>query len=558
MSFRILPAFFLISFLCGSTALSQTRTDTIQQKTFGDIIGLYLKAKTSDKKAFYTEKLIAKAKKEDNIFRISQGYHILTSIYKDQRILQYADSIIDITKFNDTLGYPARAYQIKGDYFYRKNMYQKALDNYLQFSFHAKKGTDKNLIFNSNYYIAVTKRRAGNVKEALEMHRENFLYAKVHKQSLNQISYLNSITALVNLYNEKKDIDSAMYYSLYGFKEASELRQKKYISHFSLSQGVVHHFKSEFSIAIDSIEKQIPYLESINHYRNLEFAYYYTGESYRKLNQPEKANLYFKKVDTIFQKTQSLFPTLRDNYTRLIDYYKEKNDYKNQIIYLDRLIKVDSISSANNEYLKKEILVKYDVPKLKSDREQALRDLKTQESYHRNIVIILSICILLLIIGFSIQYRKRKNYKKRFQEILENKDSKSVQTQNNKDKKINAPNDIVQSILSGLEKFEEEQLFISNDITLNSLAKKLLTNPNYLSKVVNHYKEASFSNYLNNLRIDYTIDQLKTNPIFQKYTIKAISSEVGFNNVQSFSKAFYNSKGINPSYFIKELKKTQN
>ena len=43
--------------------------------------------------------------------------------------------------------------------------------------------------------------------------------------------------------------------------------------------------------------------------------------------------------------------------------------------------------------------------------------------------------------------------------------------------------------------------------------------------------------------------------MYKKYTIKAISSEVGFNNVQSFAKAFHNSKGINPSYFIKELNK---
>ena len=45
------------------------------------------------------------------------------------------------------------------------------------------------------------------------------------------------------------------------------------------------------------------------------------------------------------------------------------------------------------------------------------------------------------------------------------------------------------------------------------------------------------------------------NPNFRKYTLQGISSEVGFNNVQSFGKAFYKCKGINPSYFVKELKK---
>ena len=35
----------------------------------------------------------------------------------------------------------------------------------------------------------------------------------------------------------------------------------------------------------------------------------------------------------------------------------------------------------------------------------------------------------------------------------------------------------------------------------------------------------------------------------------AIAQEVGFNNSESFSKAFYKKTGIYPSYFIKQLEK---
>lgn len=110
-------------------------------------------------------------------------------------------------------------------------------------------------------------------------------------------------------------------------------------------------------------------------------------------------------------------------------------------------------------------------------------------------------------------------------------------------------------ILNNLKVFEENNSFINNNITLNNLSKDLKTNSSYLSKVINQYKNNTFSNYINDLRIEYAINELKQNPQFRNYTIKAISEEVGFNNAESFSKAFYKKNQIYPSFFIKQLNK---
>ena len=112
---------------------------------------------------------------------------------------------------------------------------------------------------------------------------------------------------------------------------------------------------------------------------------------------------------------------------------------------------------------------------------------------------------------------------------------------------------MISDILKKLEIFESEHTFIKNGITLNKLSKDFNTNTAYLSKIINHYKKESFSSYLNNLRIDFVIKELKNNKQFRSYTILAISKEIGFNNPESFSKAFYKKTGIYPSYFIKEL-----
>src|SRR5690606_14623444 len=91
--------------------------------------------------------------------------------------------------------------------------------------------------------------------------------------------------------------------------------------------------------------------------------------------------------------------------------------------------------------------------------------------------------------------------------------------------------------------------------TLNSLAKELNTNSTYLSKVINSSMQVNFSNYLNNLRVEYAIEKLAKSEKFRSYTIKAIAEESGFSTAQSFSTAFYKITGIYPSYFIKRLNK---
>lgn len=127
-------------------------------------------------------------------------------------------------------------------------------------------------------------------------------------------------------------------------------------------------------------------------------------------------------------------------------------------------------------------------------------------------------------------------------------------TQNNKkDKSLNIPEEIIVGILKGLEKFEHHKEYCSQNVTLSSLASELNTNTNYLSKVINYYKKMSFSNYINTLRIQNIILQFEENPIIRKFTIKAIALEAGFNSSDSFSKAFFKMKGMNPSEYIKKM-----
>ena len=152
--------------------------------------------------------------------------------------------------------------------------------------------------------------------------------------------------------------------------------------------------------------------------------------------------------------------------------------------------------------------------------------------------------------------KKQRVYKKRFDKLLNSSNNKIANKSNPKNgtsELTEISKDIIDLILSKLNDFEDNHNYINNDITLNSLSKSIGTNSSYLSKVINFYKDKNFSNYISDLRIDYCVNKLKIDLTFRKYGIKAIASEVGFNNTESFSKAFYKKTGIYPSYFINNL-----
>lgn len=115
------------------------------------------------------------------------------------------------------------------------------------------------------------------------------------------------------------------------------------------------------------------------------------------------------------------------------------------------------------------------------------------------------------------------------------------------------PDNIVQNILGGLEKFEARESYLKKGITFNSLAKNIKTNTTYLSDVINSYKGKNFSTYLNDLRIDYALMKLVKDRNFRSYKLSVIAEEVGYNSEQAFSLAFKRKTGTTLSTYIKEI-----
>ena len=111
----------------------------------------------------------------------------------------------------------------------------------------------------------------------------------------------------------------------------------------------------------------------------------------------------------------------------------------------------------------------------------------------------------------------------------------------------------ITEILDGLIKLEKKQYYLKQECTLHNVAKKLKTNTAYLSKIVNSELGKNFSAYINDLRINYVLIELKNNKRLRSYSIAAISEEVGYKSPDSFNKYFKEATGLTPSIFIKKI-----
>ncbi len=186
-----------------------------------------------------------------------------------------------------------------------------------------------------------------------------------------------------------------------------------------------------------------------------------------------------------------------------------------------------------------------------NDQQLIIEQLQKENQITIFMIVILSYITFIAIIFWFENLKEKKAYQKRFNDLIDQNKLKKIR----ENKSIGFSDEIVDCILEHLANFEKSIGYIQPHITMQYLAEKFNTNTTYLSKVVNVYKKNSFSNYINDLRVDFVVEKLINDKKFRNYSIKAIANEVGYKKAESFSKAFYKKTGMYPSFFIKQLNK---
>ncbi len=98
------------------------------------------------------------------------------------------------------------------------------------------------------------------------------------------------------------------------------------------------------------------------------------------------------------------------------------------------------------------------------------------------------------------------------------------------------------------ERLIKEQLFLDPSLTLESLADEINISKSHLSRVFNNELKKSFSDCINQLRVDKAKSYLE-NANFSKYTLLAIGLEAGFNSKTTFNTSFKKFTGVTPSQY---------
>lgn len=94
----------------------------------------------------------------------------------------------------------------------------------------------------------------------------------------------------------------------------------------------------------------------------------------------------------------------------------------------------------------------------------------------------------------------------------------------------------------------EQRLYTDEDLTLASLSQRLSITTHQLSQLLNQHYQVNFYQFINKMRIKEACNLLQASK-YQQVSIFDIAIEVGFNNKNTFNRAFKLELGCTPSQF---------
>ena len=434
--------------------------------------------------------------------------------------IQLSDYLGDLEMKVKCIGLLARNYTLAG-------MYKEALEN------------DKEI-------IALTKQQ--EVKLSSEIYLDELL--RVH------LNAVNTTLAFV-LYEPMKNksyIDSSAHFlnevenviTKYSYTP-SLTRERQYLH----LKADYHYIQQEYEKAIELYTKSRELSEKLNAKKRIYQVNFRLGEIYFFKGEYEKAKGIFDELSRADLKKYKL---LKNNAE--IQYY-----YAEIYSKLGQNDKAMQYTGAFHEevaaYYKTMNSARISVFTERSfqGKKKILDALELQDQRNKNLnLYIITVIVLALaaIFGFYL-------YSKRRQQRLEKKiESLLLDMAKTKDKtavnlKIDEPK--VKAILDKIKKVEAQELFLSKNYTLNTIAKKVGSNSTYVSKIINTYLNKSFIEYTNELRINYILVKLKEDKTYQRFTLNAIAESVGYKSVNSFNKDYKSIMGVTPKQYLAFLAK---
>lgn len=427
----------------------------------------------------------------------------------------------------------------------------------------AQKTNNYELRINSNLALA-------NLYTKMNLHEQSYHYIlKAQNEAKNEPKEVTRMfmamrisTQLGQNLNVQKKYDASLkslYQALEFAKKYGQLKKKESVpAEYSLiysSLGETYYSQRNWEKAEDAFNKVVAYSEKGGIDSNFEkaFACSYLGKIY--LHQKE----YKRAIDTLQAAAKSnadkrsyiqadIYYTLSQAYDKIGD---DRLASKYNTLYITEKGKIsDEEKIALAESLKFEMQI--------ANEQKEKREL--------SLVIFIGIIVSVLLAGGYLIWKlgkKRKDDKILFQktiqkleERLEERTHEPKEIENVKTKKSASfvGGEREAKLLQKLEKFEKSEAFLSPKVSLSTMASQFETNQAYVSELINTFRNKSFNQYINELRIEYICRKIYEDSIYQNYKISHLAELCGYPSHTAFTKIFKKVTGISPSVFIANAK----
>lgn len=238
--------------------------------------------------------------------------------------------------------------------------------------------------------------------------------------------------------------------------------------------------------------------------------------------------------------------------------YADMGDYATALTWLRRLHQEnDSLYNTDKERIISDLRIKYDTERMENKVQQSNLRLLQKE---KNELLLGGILLLVLVSSALLWHQYRKKNRLYRSIVLQNQEAlrreQSLQAaindlQQAQSEKRPAPSlneEKKASLFQQLEQLmRDRSIYRDNQLTKDKAAELLGTNRTYLSQTINEQTGQTFTQYVNQYRLNEAIRLL--NDPEQDIPLKVIASEVGFSSMTTFYKVFQASVGMPPKQY---------
>lgn len=546
---------------------------------------------SNEKKVQYLDVYYQKARNENN--KLEQ----YRALEKKSFIIPYADAALLLHQMHPLVQNSTND-SIKGRYLNRSAVFYYNNRDFKNALYYAIESEAFNEEINNLYNLNSVRIDIGNIyyytphySKATAYFTQAKNYYQTKKDYNHLRGYVNTLYNLSRTNWQLQDIDK-LNTTIQENEQAIKLLKPKdkqlETAYLEYIKGGLAFLQKDYATAQNFFNKALPAIQQNGDFTNEHVIYLYLGKIAWQQNQKAEAMTYFTKIDMLFHEKKFLNYELREAYDYLIAYYNETNQPQLQLNATNSLMALNqqfeneqqSITSILHQDLEskkitsqwQKLVSKYNLwisvlggvlliiaaylfwKKSKKNKEKISKNNKSQviEKTEVNTIVVEiektleTVAIIENTETTTTEVAEPESIEENVTEITETKQQAKHTT-------VLSATD--QRLLDGLNSFEQEKGFLE-PVTLDDLAKQLNTTRSTLSPFLNEYKKG-FSTYINSLRIQQVVTDLKTDKELRKKAIKELAVIYGDLHPKTFASLFKVITGETPALFIENLDKEE-